>query len=306
MLGALTVLNVGAAELDYDQWLNVVFALHHETSGSEVGLALAHEVSARSIKYDPDRLDYVWSHMHSDREAVITGASVLALARGLGWRSAADDGDVNCFDVVADEGNAGGAGGAGGAAGAGATVERRGIPEARHLTTDQANAGRLVKAFGTRVLVCAGRWYAWSGRHWAPDESDVYRFACRLSGLIKDEADVWRAKARAAEGAVPVDVALVKRLDAIADALESWAKKSEMKATIEAALGLARKMLNVEPEMLDRDPWALNVLNGTVDLRTGVLRPHSSADFITKLVRLPYEAGADSAAWVRVLSQMDS
>jgi putative DNA primase/helicase len=25
---------------------------------------------------------------------------------------------------------------------------------------------------------------------------------------------------------------------------------------------------------LDRDPWALNVTNGTIDLRTGELRPH--------------------------------
>ncbi len=51
----------------------------------------------------------------------------------------------------------------------------------------------------------------------------------------------------------------------------------------------AVEMLKSEPSIivrasdLDRDPWALNVLNGTINLRTGELREHLRGDRITKL-----------------------
>ncbi len=84
--------------LDYDQWRNVIFAIHHETNGDDDGLALAHEFSARSSKYEPDLLDErIWPYIDSDRESVITGASILHLARehGFGAASASDFDDVS-------------------------------------------------------------------------------------------------------------------------------------------------------------------------------------------------------------------
>jgi len=48
----------------------------------------------------------------------------------------------------------------------------------------------------------------------------------------------------------------------------------------------------VTPDELDADPYLLNVQNGTIDLRTGVLRPHNPADLITKLAPVVYDPGA--------------
>ena len=42
--------------------------------------------------------------------------------------------------------------------------------------------------------------------------------------------------------------------------------------------------LVITPEQLDRHPFFLNCLNGTVDIRTGILSPHERGHFITKLV----------------------
>lgn len=82
---------------DYDTWRNIVFAIHHETNGDDDGLALVHEFSARSGKYDPDLIDNrIWPYIRSDRDQVITGATITHLARTYGWNSTtADD-----FDVV--------------------------------------------------------------------------------------------------------------------------------------------------------------------------------------------------------------
>lgn len=166
-------------------------------------------------------------------------------------------------------------------------VERKGIPEAKHLITDQANAARIVHKFGKRLIVAAGRWHSWDGRRWVADEAEVYRYACQLSKLIHAEAAEYENRARNA----PNDEER-KTLEGMVKALRDWAKRSEMRATIEASVQLARKMLVVDEAMLDRDPWALNCRNGTVDLRTGVLRKHNPDDFITKLVPLDYSADA--------------
>ena len=78
--------NEGSNEKDYDQWRNIIFAIHHETDGSDEGLALAHEFSARSSKYDPDFLDNrVWPYIRSDRDAIITGRTILHDATDAGW-----------------------------------------------------------------------------------------------------------------------------------------------------------------------------------------------------------------------------
>lgn len=176
-------------------------------------------------------------------------------------------------------------------------VERKGIPEAKHLTTDQANAGRIVSKFGKRLIVVAGQWHAWSGNRWEKDDGEVYRYACRLSKIIHAEADAWLAR--------PAASAEEKERNAkIAEALAKWAQKSEMKSAIEAAVGLAKKMLTVSEDMIDRNPWLLNCLNGTVDLRTGELRKHTPEDFITKLVELNYTAEADAPLWRGVLAKV--
>lgn len=85
--GALDAIpNSGEFELDYDTWWKLVAALHHDTQGSDAGLALAHEISARSSKYDARFLEArVWQYLHDNRSELITGRSILHLARDYGW-----------------------------------------------------------------------------------------------------------------------------------------------------------------------------------------------------------------------------
>jgi len=173
----------------------------------------------------------------------------------------------------------------------------RDIPEAQHMTTDQANANRLVGKFGKRLIVVASQWYAWTGKRWQKDEGEVYRFGCTLSKLIHQEADGWRAKTAANEDERTKNAA-------IADALVKWATRSEMKATIEAAVGLAKKMLTVDEAIIDANPWLLNCANGTVDLRTGELAVHNPGDYITKLVPLDYDPAARAPMWEAVLARV--
>jgi putative DNA primase/helicase len=48
---------------------------------------------------------------------------------------------------------------------------------------------------------------------------------------------------------------------------------------------------------LDRNPWLLNVKNGTVDLNTGELLPRQKEDMITKLAKTRYDKDAGCPIW---------
>lgn len=90
--------NSGADELEYDDWLHVIMALHYETGASDDGLAMAHAFSARSSKYDPDEVELEWGRIKGASSAgqAVTGRSILHMARAHGWVE-----DVSGdFDVV--------------------------------------------------------------------------------------------------------------------------------------------------------------------------------------------------------------
>lgn len=92
--------NTGAQELDYDAWRNVIFSIHHATGGSDEGLALAHEFSARAGKCDLDFLDArVWPYIDAGREGGITDRYVMHLAGSYGWQE-----DITGeFEVLAED-----------------------------------------------------------------------------------------------------------------------------------------------------------------------------------------------------------
>jgi putative DNA primase/helicase len=60
---------------------------------------------------------------------------------------------------------------------------------------------------------------------------------------------------------------------------------------------LAEHQAVADPTRFDQSSWLLNVQNGTIDLRTGILRPHRGQDYITKLAPVAYKADATAPQW---------
>ncbi|MCI4317318.1 MAG: phage/plasmid primase, P4 family, partial [Thermoplasmata archaeon] len=79
----------------------------------------------------------------------------------------------------------------------------------------------------------------------------------------------------------------------------SWGKRSSTKARIESCLAIAshREGVPVLPDDLDKDPWLLNVRNGTLDLRTGELRTPEPNDLITRVCAVRYDPKASAPTW---------
>ncbi len=156
--------------------------------------------------------------------------------------------------------------------------------------TDMGNAQRLVKRFGADLRYCTTlkSWLVWNGVRWREDATgEVYRLAkktVRMIGVEASEADS----------------------DDEAKALLKWALTSESKKQIDAMVGLAwnEPGIPVENCDLDRDPWLLNVENGTIDLKTGELRPHRKEDLITRLAPVRFDPKADCPRWHKVLHRI--
>ena len=132
--------------------------------------------------------------------------------------------------------------------------------------TDTGNANLFVRLMGGKVRHVAA-WNAWvvyDGQRWTQD-------ATHLAESLVAEALLTRFE----EAAQATDIKASRQL-------ATWAASSRAAAKQAAALQVARsdRRVAARPEDFDQDPYLLNVLNGTLDLRSGELRRHDPADLI--------------------------
>ena len=66
---------------------------------------------------------------------------------------------------------------------------------------------------------------------------------------------------------------------------------------VKATLTEARPKVEIDVGQLDVDPYLLNTPGGTVDLRTGEMKPHDPKDYCTKITAVtPDDKNADMFA----------
>jgi P4 family phage/plasmid primase-like protien len=154
--------------------------------------------------------------------------------------------------------------------------------------TDLGNSHRLVAWEGGDLRYCYpwGRWLVWAGCNWLVDDrGEVIKRAKATVSRIYQEA----AAARDEE---------------TRKALAKHAISSESERKIKAMVELAKPEVSILPAELDADPWKLNVLNGTIDLRGGRLLEHNRADHMTKVAPVEYDPMARAPNWEAVLERV--
>lgn len=86
--------------------------------------------------------------------------------------------------------------------------------------------------------------------------------------------------------------------------MAGWGMNSESRHRITNMVESAKRMSPVHPSEFDRDPLLLNILNGTIDLRTQQLRPHRRADRLTKRAGVRFDAWATCPQWLSFLERI--
>jgi putative DNA primase/helicase len=163
--------------------------------------------------------------------------------------------------------------------------------------TDTGNAQRLVDlADGhLRFVQAWGSWIVYRDGRWHRDNGDalVTEYAKRVARRLFDLVPQTPSTATRGGGST-------RRKD-----LFAWAIRSESDHAIRAMVRLARgnPAVLTDHEDLDADPNLLNCANGTVDLRTGQLRPHDPADLMTLQTAVAYEPEAARPLWNQCLAR---
>jgi len=160
----------------------------------------------------------------------------------------------------------------------------------RHELTDTGNANRFVRMWRDEMRYdhSVSSWFVWNGRYWEQD----------FVGLCMERAKKTAARiyAEAAEDGLPDDVrtALVKH-----------AKTSHGHDRLKAMIALAKSdpSVAVVHDVWDKDPWLLNVENGTLELRSGTFREHQRSDMLTHMSRIEYNPIATCPTWDACLAQ---
>jgi putative DNA primase/helicase len=181
--------------------------------------------------------------------------------------------------------------------------------------SELGNADLLVSLYGAELRFCGGLgWLAWDGRRWLAQDRRAQEMAKKVAHQLLADRIVIDRQIRQVQSQIRRHQAAgnLQKADAARLQLKQFqdasltARQAASRAGIAAMLDLAKSdgRIYVEADQLDADQWLLNVRNGTIDLRTGLLRPHSRDDLITKLIDVNFDPNATAPTWLAFVKRI--
>lgn len=166
---------------------------------------------------------------------------------------------------------------------------------------DTDAARRLAKALIDKARYVPGLgWVWWDGCRWAAVDQAATANPGEIHQIAAEVAAEFTLQVRR-EPFVP-------RKGVTTNPRISKAEGLQSANHIAAAVKMAQhhRSMPLQPARLNCDDWVLNVKNGTLDLRTGVLRPHNKEDYLTRMANVEYVPEARHQALDRLLATLES
>jgi len=154
--------------------------------------------------------------------------------------------------------------------------------------TDTGNARRFVRIHGENVRYCVQwkAWLIWDGTRWRRDDDLTVE---RLAESVAMDLD--------RESSETIDKDRRNALRRAAMAAESNKKKKDL-------LEIARSLLAIRQEDLNKNPWLLTTRNVTLDLKNVTAFEPRREDLITKRADVLYIPGAGCPHWLNFLDMI--
>lgn len=160
-------------------------------------------------------------------------------------------------------------------------------PDNPHRVTDRANGIEIASFLKGKVIWAHGMgWLIFDGKRWQADEQKIHRL------LVGEFVDGLRQQATSGVFGPNESEILMNR-----------ANRLESTSGLHSALSWTEPLLARAVADLDANPWVLNCPNGTLDLKTGELRPHAAEDLLTRITPTPYDPDARDETWERVVHE---
>lgn len=150
--------------------------------------------------------------------------------------------------------------------------------------TDMGNSLRFARLMHDqcRFVADESRWYVWDGVRWAPD----------ITQQVMELTKVVLAELRADLSGGEINEDDQNRWVRWVRDSENFGRRKSMLAG-----AAAEPSLVVTASDLDTNPWLMVVRNGTVDLRTGLLRPSDPNDLCTHQAAVTFDPEVDCPMW---------
>jgi len=157
--------------------------------------------------------------------------------------------------------------------------------------TDSTYAMRLFKEYGKDIRYNAAwkKWIIWNGKYWETDEGGVMIHEKGLEMVRKIYDELLRFRK-------------AKEWEELERAIILSESVRRRKAFVEAATWI--EDLRINADELDKNPWLLNVENGTIDIKSGEFREHRQEDFITKIANVKYDPKAECPMWKQFVREI--
>ena len=156
------------------------------------------------------------------------------------------------------------------------------------------NGQRFAYYSNGKAKYCDSRkeWLCFNGKAWKVDTILSQRLAADVINLIAKESIFHTTETQQ------------KKFDAFVHKSKKW---SQVLNALNCAAFLPG--MEIKEDELDRHPSLsgcslFNANNGTIDLRTGTLRPHSKDDFLTMISPVDYIPGARAPRWGQFLREV--
>jgi len=158
--------------------------------------------------------------------------------------------------------------------------------------SDLANAECMAIRYGNEIIYVPGMGFFLyrDGRYQRDPKARQVRY---LAGL--------HAKA-------VTERALASSVPGKQDPILRMAQRYQSDRAIKATVSLLETLpaITVPATRLNRDPLLFNVANGTVDLRTGLLKPHDPADLITQISPVTFDPAAECPQWIDFVNKISA
>ena len=269
----------------YGAWIEVLQALHDHFGGSNQGLALADNWSCKGAKYKPGEVTAKW-------RGFIAGGGVTL--KTIAMRARQNGADLSAIaqrhgsDQIAP-------------------ISRQPVEDNTpdlshdHLALD---LGARSWDANARHVALWGKWLFWTGSHWKCD--DKLEHLSRIRAYLRERAgDVASWAGRKA------DVLENEHDKKGAEKVRTWARDQARSLRSNATVTSVANLVRANPasatahEAFDADRYLLGTPGGTVDLRSGQLRPARRQDMISRRTTCaPAPPGSLPERWMTFLDEI--
>lgn len=175
--------------------------------------------------------------------------------------------------------------------------------------TDVGQAKVYVAQYGDRLRYSAAtKWLVYDGAKWNESELQAQGLAQELTERQLEDAREQLKKARAEydaafEAGDDEAIKAAKAAMRYANDYKKFVLAERKTSRISACLTEARPAVEIAVSELDKDGMLLNTPGGTVDLRTGEIRPHNPLDYCTQITAVaPSLEGMDE--WLAFVDRL--